>query len=593
MKKIALALASALTALSMTATNADGKPVMLLTGASFAIPENGWFEVACEDMGAVALNKAVSGEAIYHTARRMNNNTFYTTAELDDIDVFVISHVHNQNVANEQWIKENWEDYTSIASTTDYSTSYDYVIKRYIADCKALKDNPASRYYGTEEGKPVKIILTTHWHDSRTTYNPAIRKLAQRWGFPLVEWDVNIGFSKDDVAAGEAQPSLAMAHDNETINGVKYGWHPLRGSNTHIQRRMAQIFEEVAAPVLGIEVPFECVLTPLSPIARTGEKAAVMATFRAGHYPFTLNGTAGDSEIALEGFKDASLIMELDHNEKGTAFDMSSVTDSKGTAAIVPPTMKVHQAYKAIAPTYDAYIHETYKDNSYTGEETLQLKNGDNWSRKIYITFPTDQIDTNADAMALRIYFDSYVAGTMNGEKRYFDGIETLELGGNTDTYGNTLKWNNATAHEFEPIAETQLTLAMEHKWIGWDVTDWVKNKVAEGAQNITFRITTPYRWRSLMNFVASEHKTTPEFAPQMLLARVDNTSGLGSIGSEAEGISIENGTMLNPGGAQVSICTTDGRTVYSGAEYSVDLGGLEPALYIAVSGGTAIKFVR
>ena len=58
-----------------TATGDDSRLTFLLTGASFAIPENGWFEMGCKDLGAEAINKSVSGEAIYHTARRMNLGT--------------------------------------------------------------------------------------------------------------------------------------------------------------------------------------------------------------------------------------------------------------------------------------------------------------------------------------------------------------------------------------------------------------------------------------------------------------------------------------------------------------------------------------
>ena len=40
----------------------------LLAGASFAVPENGWFELVCDAFNAEAMNKAVSGDAIKYTA---------------------------------------------------------------------------------------------------------------------------------------------------------------------------------------------------------------------------------------------------------------------------------------------------------------------------------------------------------------------------------------------------------------------------------------------------------------------------------------------------------------------------------------------
>ncbi|MDE6468957.1 MAG: DUF5040 domain-containing protein [Muribaculaceae bacterium] len=590
MKKIAILFAAAALAVPAShAVDGDGRPVVLLTGASFAVPNNGWFEIGCNDLDAVAVNKAVSGEAIYHTARAMNAGTLYTTALLDEIDVFVIDHVHNQNVANEEWIKDSWEDYTNIASTTDYSVAYDYVIKRYIADCKALKDNPDSKFYGTAEGKPAKIILCTHWHDSRTTYNPAIRKLAERWGFPLVEFDKNIGFSKDDVAAGEPQPSLAQAHDTETIGGVKYGWHPLRGDKSYIQRRMAQIFVSVAAPVLGVEVPFEASLSPLSPIVAKGEQAAAALVFRGGQYPFALSYDAGETNASFDAFAEMPHIIETPA-ESAVKFSLSSATDADG-AESPQAYATVYVAHKSIAPSFDGYIHEAFKEQNYTTNETLQLKNGDNWSRRIYITFPTEEIDVDADHIAVRIYFDSYTLGTLNNEKRPQDGVETLEIGGNTAVYGATLKWSTSSSHVFEPITSTILATNMQNKWIGFDVTDWAKAKVAGGAKHLTFRITTPYRWGSLTNFVATENKAHPELAPQMLMAMNPVEDGVATVGA-ASALGFDGSTLTNATGAPATVVALDGTVRYAGADTAVDLSFLPAGLYVASAGGNVLKVV-
>ena len=106
----------------------------LLAGASFAVPENGWFELVCDAFNAEAMNKAVSGDAIKHTASDMFYDRFYTDEELERTDAFIIMHVHNQDVASTTGIKENYEDYTH-ADIQQYNTAYDYVIKRYKADC--------------------------------------------------------------------------------------------------------------------------------------------------------------------------------------------------------------------------------------------------------------------------------------------------------------------------------------------------------------------------------------------------------------------------------------------------------------------------
>lgn len=581
------ALATACAASSSAAETADGgkdKLTFLLTGASFSVPENGWFEIGCEDLGAEAINKAVSGEAIYHTARRMNLGTFYTPDELDKIDVFVIGHVHNQNVANEQWLKENWEDYTNIASTTDYSVAYDYVIKRYIADCKALKDNPESKYYGTENGKPVKIMFCTHWHDSRTTYNPAIRKLAAKWGFPLVKFDDNIGFSRLDAATPEEQPSLRFAHDTETIGGVKYGWHPLRGSNSYIQRRMAQIFVEEARTYLGLDVPFDYALTPASSLVVRGETARMLVNFKAGHYPFSINGNA---------ITTCPYFWEAENAQNDVTFNASSVLDAKGTAAASGSAKAtVMVADKVIPCSYDSFVHQAEQNKGHADAQTLDLKNGDGWSRRIYVTFPLADVPDDAARIGIRLYYESVVPGKLNNENRPLDGIETLELGGNTSTYTANLTWDNHHNHVFEPVTSAQLTQNMLESYVGWDVTDFVKDKILEGASNVTFRISTPYQWRALSRFTASESTSNPGKGPQMLIAFPRGATGIKNSFVPAKAITVNGLTINNPAGEHVSVISVDGRTAIRSSETAIDLSALLPGIYIAVAGNDSVKFV-
>ncbi len=580
-------LAASAPAVSAAETPADdnGKLTFLLTGASFSVPENGWFEIGCEDLGAEAINKAVSGEAIYHTARRMNLGTFYTTEELDRTDVFVIGHVHNQNVANEQWLKEKWEDYTSIATTTDYSVAYDYVIKRYIADCEALKDNPDSKYYGTEAGKPVKIMFCTHWHDARTTYNPAIRKLAEKWGFPLVKFDDNIGFSRLDAADGEDQPSRKFAHDTEKIGETVYGWHPLRGSNSFIQRRMAQIFVEEACKYLGLEVPFDYALTPASPLVVKGETARMLVNFTAGHYPFDIDGTAVNA---------CPHFWEVENVQENVTFKAEAVSDAKGTeAASGSSQASIMVADKVIAPSYDSFVHQAEQSKGHADAETLDLKNGDGWTRRIYITFPLADLPENADRIGIRLYYESVVPGKLNNENRPHDGIETLELAGNTSTYTANLTWDNHHSHVFEPVTTAQLTQNMLNSYVGWDVTDFVKAKKQEGASNVTFRISTPYQWRSLSRFTSSESTANPDKGPQMLIALPRETTSVSTVAASEPSISVSGKTLSNPAGQPVMIYAPDGRAVVVSSATDIDLSALAPGLYIVRGNNSVIKFAR
>ena len=118
---------------------------------------------------ATAINNKAATRFILKYGTPQGKRHFHTTEELDAIDVFKIDHVQNQNVANEQWLKESWKIIQTSLLISDYSVGYDYVIKRYIADCKALERQPESKYYGSVEGKPVKIMFCTH--SARRTYD--------------------------------------------------------------------------------------------------------------------------------------------------------------------------------------------------------------------------------------------------------------------------------------------------------------------------------------------------------------------------------------------------------------------------------------
>lgn len=230
------------------------KYTILLTGASFASSNNGWFELACKTLDATPINKAIGGEAIADAANKIAADTLYTKQQLEDIEAFVIMHVHDEDVASENGLKENYKDYETPFDRSNYAAAYDYVIKHYITDCYNLKFDKNSKYYNTPSGKPAIIVLCTHWHDARIIYNSAIRKLADRWGFPVVEFDKYIGFSKNHLhpVTGK-QYSILYAHNNEKVNGVEYGWHPYNGEDKYIQQRMAAIFTDLMKKVLPLK----------------------------------------------------------------------------------------------------------------------------------------------------------------------------------------------------------------------------------------------------------------------------------------------------------------------------------------------------
>lgn len=218
----------------------------LLTGASFAFSENEWFSYVCNSLGITGYNKAVSGETMQNTAQKMHDGTLYTQEEFEDFDIFLIFHSHNQIVTDATNLKENYEDY--VFPLTDRSAQWDYVLKKYAAECYAARLNENSKWYGTKYGKPCRIVVCTHWHDARTIFNDSIRDLQSKWGFTLCELDKRIGFSKNQIhpVTGEQVSILHCDNpsgDTEVIDGVTYGWHPTRNKGAYIQHKIASIVE--------------------------------------------------------------------------------------------------------------------------------------------------------------------------------------------------------------------------------------------------------------------------------------------------------------------------------------------------------------
>ncbi len=221
------------------------KPTFLLTGASFASSNNGWFELGCESLGVTSINRAIGGEAIADGANRILQGTLYSKQELEYIDALVIMHVHDKDVFDETQLKEDYKDYETPFNRNNYAAAFDYVIKRYLAECYNLKFDENSAYYNTRHGKPAIIVFCTHWHNARVVYNSSVRKLADKWGFPVVEFDKYIGFSKNALhPVTREQISRMYAVDTEVNNGEIYGWHPENGADKYIQQRMAAIFAD-------------------------------------------------------------------------------------------------------------------------------------------------------------------------------------------------------------------------------------------------------------------------------------------------------------------------------------------------------------
>lgn len=514
LQKIILSGLLSLAALATQAQNYDHH--FLLAGASFAVPENGWFELVCDAFNAEPLNKAVGGDAIKHTASDMFLDRFYTTEELDRIDVFIIMHVHNQDVASTNGIKENYEEYT-YDEIQQYNTAYDYVIKRYKADCYNLKFNPESRYYQTENGKPATIILCTHWHDSRITYNQSIRTLAERWQLPLVEWDENIGFTRKVVDADGRQPSIKYAADTEKIYDITFGWHPMRGKEQYIQQKMASICMEKLTE-LFTPVPASVELSEKSKVIVPGEQGYFVCRF-TGVPPWRLTYTVDGEEHRLDSITTNPLIVEVTPTADETTVLPVAVSNRYTESGIVAGEAHIYTGRQSVSPTFDTYVHQANQTTVYTDADHLEVKgNTDTHTREAYLSFATTGIDPQAERMVVRAYYYDCIYPSWPRKETH-----PVEIWGNTESY-TTMTWNTKP-DQFTRIGETLVRADELNSYIEWDVTDWAKAQIEAGASLLTFKLCIGETDATgLLYFYSSEAEDSHK--PQLLVT-TDPTTGL------------------------------------------------------------------
>lgn len=251
----------------------EGKKIVI-SGTSFSYASNGWFELMCTKLGVEGVNKSYSGERIDNFAGRINAGTFFTQDILNECDALMILHSNNKDVFTisditvngnviegsdlenytvSQYEALNWDRLTNLTAGWDgpdaeFAAVFDYVLKKVQTIYYEERNNSESIYYNSKSGKPFNVVLCTSWQDNRVTFNESIRKLAVKWGLVLCRFDDNIGFSKNKLHVSGVQHSTLYALikeggvlDLETIDGVQYAWHPERGQDKYIQKRMASI----------------------------------------------------------------------------------------------------------------------------------------------------------------------------------------------------------------------------------------------------------------------------------------------------------------------------------------------------------------
>ncbi|NDW08712.1 DUF5040 domain-containing protein [Dysgonomonas sp. 520] len=505
MKKITLLLLSGI--LSVFVLYAENKSFML-TGASFAIPQNGWFEVMCKSFNAIPLNKAVGGDSICSTANSMAASRLYTLDELDRTDAFIIFHAHNENVNDGSVLKDDYTKYE--LPTKNYSIAYDYVIRKYMDDCKNLEHNPSSKYYNIAGGKPARIVLCTDWHDGRLVFNRSVRELATKWNLPLIEWDKNIGFSNAETSNG-THPSVQYAMDTKTIGGIEYGWHPRRGEAEYIQLKMAEIAVSELETIFG-KVPVSVIAENKSKVVTKGEdvyasfffkgKSPWNFTYEVNGTSFSVNNVDVTSNPLIVKIPTATLSGDI-------TIKPTHVSNSETSEGIAGNEIIIHQSDNNMLPVMDTYIHERSTTTSYLSSNSLQVKTyTDRYSRESFLSFNITDLDESSEKIIFRTYFYKIDYTKKDLE---FQDVHNIELCGNTNNYTD-ITWSTRP-DDFETITSERIYPKDLNSYINWDITNWVKQKKAVGATHITLCIKAT-KGIDLLNFYSSEYS---KFKPQIL----------------------------------------------------------------------------
>lgn len=247
---------------------------IVLVGASFASPGNGWFELACHKLGLTAVNRAIGGQSIIsNVAERMldadetmlHGSLFYVDGKdiFEEVKAFVIMMTHNNDVylSDKEYEQYSLDYYHTNGVGTNVKMAWDYVIKQYKQWCaeytitqhRAQGEQEVDDILGTKE---CQILICSNWNYGRTLYNDSSRKLAKRFGLSYCAFDENISLGKESFVEATLNtddnlvPTLGIYHQSilyshfdsfyqgawagktQNINGILYGWHPQTRSSS-------------------------------------------------------------------------------------------------------------------------------------------------------------------------------------------------------------------------------------------------------------------------------------------------------------------------------------------------------------------------
>jgi hypothetical protein len=366
---------------------------------------------------------------------------------------------------------------------------------------------------------------------------------------------------------------------------VKLGaFHLKEGTSSYVQISTKNADGTVVADAilfLPVELPVTVTARAKNPVISRGEDAYVNFSF-TGIPPWNLTYKVGDQVKTLNNIRQSSIFekVEIPAGADGVGVvpvQVSNATESNGATLGVATIAYVD---KNIPASFDTYVHQANVATVYTSSAILELKTGDNYNRETYISFNTsNKLIGDEGAIVLRVHYTDLVySGTDYAESHL------IEVSANTNTY-TSFSWSNRP-YDFTPVSETWVAASEKGSFIEMDVTDWVKQQVAEGKSKFTFRLKITYGGSGLLRFPSLE-STLAANKPALLTAQ-KVTTGIPEKTITKE-ISISPNPFSDylkinsPSKTDVYIFSMDGNCVYkkSGVgEYTLDTSSLPLGIY-------------
>jgi ribulose 1,5-bisphosphate synthetase/thiazole synthase len=297
---------------------------------------------------------------------------------------------------------------------------------------------------------------------------------------------------------------------------VKLGaFHLKEGTNAYVEISNKDADGTVVADAilfLPVEMPVTVTARAKNGIISHGEDAYVNFTF-TGIPPWNLTYKAGNQVKTLSDIRENSLFVkvEIPEGEDGIGVIPLQVSNASEPNGAVFGIAKIAYIDKNIAASFDTYVHQANPATTYMTSAILELKTGDNYNRETFISFNTNKLTGEEGYIVLRVHYDDLVySGT------YLAESHLIEVSANTNTY-TSFSWTNRP-FDFTPVSETWVDASEKGSFIEMDVTDWVKQQVAEGKSQFTFRLKITYGGVGLLRFPSME-STSPN-KPALLTAK-------------------------------------------------------------------------